>query len=121
MVMGANIGTSVTNTLVAMGQIESREEFRRAFAGATVHDMFNWLTVIVLLPLEVCTGYLAFLSGLMVQNIEDTSTGKGENVKIPGLNLVTDPLIDLIVKVKTDSGIFLISVLMLMISIIYTF
>lgn len=56
MVMGANIGTSVTNTLVSIGQITNENDYRRAFAGATVHDVFNWLTVIVLLPLEVATG-----------------------------------------------------------------
>lgn len=54
--MGANIGTSVTNTIVAMGQIGDKDEFRRAFAGGTVHDMFNWLTVLILLPVEVLTG-----------------------------------------------------------------
>lgn len=54
--MGANIGTSVTNTIVSMGQIANKDDFRRAFAGATVHDMFNWLTVIILLPIEVITG-----------------------------------------------------------------
>ena len=56
MIMGANIGTSVTNTLVSVTQCSDRREFRRAFAGATVHDMFNWLTVITLLPLEWTTG-----------------------------------------------------------------
>lgn len=55
-VMGANIGTSVTNTVVSLGQASDRREFRRAFAAATIHDMFNWLAVIVLLPLEVATG-----------------------------------------------------------------
>jgi sodium-dependent phosphate cotransporter len=55
-VMGANIGTSVTNTIVSIGQITNKNDFRRAFAGATVHDVFNWLTVLVLLPLEVITG-----------------------------------------------------------------
>jgi len=54
--MGVNIGTSLTNTIVSLAQSTDREEFRRAFAGATVHDMFNWLTVIVLLPLEMLTG-----------------------------------------------------------------
>lgn len=51
-IMGANIGTSVTNTIVSMGQIGNPNQFERAFAGATVHDMFNFLTVLVLLPLE---------------------------------------------------------------------
>ena len=54
--MGANIGTSVTNTIVSLGQITKKNDFRRAFAGATVHDMFNWLSVLVLLPVEVATG-----------------------------------------------------------------
>lgn len=53
LVMGANIGTSVTNTIVSLTQIGDREEFRRAFAAATVLDLFNWCTVIVLLPIEV--------------------------------------------------------------------
>jgi len=51
--MGANIGTSVTNTLVSFTQIGNRNEFRRAFAAATVHDMFNWLTVVVLFVVEI--------------------------------------------------------------------
>lgn len=52
LVMGANIGTSITNTIVAIGQIKTGEEFRRAFSGATVHDFFNILCVLVFLPIE---------------------------------------------------------------------
>jgi len=59
MVMGANIGTSVTNTLASVGSIRRPEEFRRAVAAATVHDFFNVLAVAVLLPLELATGVLA--------------------------------------------------------------
>jgi len=55
-IMGANIGTSVTNTIVSVGQAGQRNEFRRAFAGATVHDMFNWLSVVCILPIEWLTG-----------------------------------------------------------------
>ena len=61
-IMGANIGTSVTNTLVSMGHITRREEFRRALAGATVHDFFNLIAVALLLPLELMFGYLKHLS-----------------------------------------------------------
>ena len=56
MVMGANIGTSLTSTLVSLTQISDRRQFELAFAGATVHDCFNWLTVTVLLTLEMTTG-----------------------------------------------------------------
>ena len=69
-IMGANIGTSVTNTLVSLGHVTRREEFRRAFAGATVHDFFNWLTVLVLFPLELATGYLAKSAALFERAVE---------------------------------------------------
>ncbi len=59
MVMGANIGTTVTNTLVSLGHVRRGEEFKRAFAGATMHDFFNVLAVIVFLPLELLTGFLS--------------------------------------------------------------
>tara|TARA_B000000609_G_C24145152_1_gene333742 strand:- start:34 stop:1137 length:1104 start_codon:yes stop_codon:yes gene_type:complete len=53
MVMGANIGTTVTNTIVSLGHISRGNEFRRAFAASTVHDFFNVLSVIILFPLEL--------------------------------------------------------------------
>jgi sodium-dependent phosphate cotransporter len=68
MVMGANIGTTVTNTLVSMAHMGRRQEFERAFAVATCHDFFNFLAVAVFLPLEIATGYLqksaTWLSGV---------------------------------------------------------
>jgi len=59
MVMGANIGTTVTNTLVSLGHIRQSNEFSRAFAAATVHDFFNVLAVIVLLPIELAFGLIS--------------------------------------------------------------
>ena len=53
MVMGANIGTTVTNTLVAMGSVVRTDEFRRSLEAATVHDFFNFMCVVLLLPIEV--------------------------------------------------------------------
>ncbi|MGA9277294.1 Na/Pi symporter [Ilumatobacter sp.] len=62
MIMGANIGTTVTNTLVSLGHVRHSNEFKRAFAAATVHDFFNVFAVIVLLPLELMTGILSKLA-----------------------------------------------------------
>lgn len=59
MIMGANIGTTVTNTIVAIAHIGRPDEFRRAFSVATCHDFFNYLSVLVLLPLEMTTGFLS--------------------------------------------------------------
>merc|ERR1712042_276165 len=69
MIMGANIGTSVTNIIVALTQAGDREQFRKAFSCANVHDMFNWMTAFTLLVVECITGYLETVTGLMVKNI----------------------------------------------------
>jgi len=61
-VMGANIGTSVTNTLVSLGHISRGREFKRAFAASTVHDFFNIIAVIALFPFQVSTNFLGVLS-----------------------------------------------------------
>ena len=53
MVMGANIGTSLTSTIVSLGHVRDGEEFKRAFSAATVHDSFNVLAVILLFPIEL--------------------------------------------------------------------
>ena len=93
MIMGANIGTTVTNTLVSMGHIGKKKEFRRAFSAATVHDFFNLMAVMIFLPLEIMTGFLArsseFLASMLVG---------GDSVSIKGLNFVkvlTGPPVDL--------------------------
>ena len=53
MIMGANIGTTVTNTIVSVGHINKRSEFKRAFAASTVHDFFNIMAVAIVFPIEI--------------------------------------------------------------------
>lgn len=67
-IMGANVGTTITSTIVALGFITKKKEFRRAVAAGTYHDFFNILTVTILFPLEY---YYGFLSGLS-EYIADT-------------------------------------------------
>ena len=62
MIMGANLGTSVTNTLVSLAYLKDKGSFQRSFAAATVHDFFNILSVLVLLPIELATGILEKLA-----------------------------------------------------------
>lgn len=88
-VMGANIGTSVTSTIVALGHISDRDEFRRAFACATIHDCFNYLSVAILLPLEIATGYLFHLTEAIIDGYGTFSN----NEKPPDmLKVLTNPL-----------------------------
>ena len=58
MIMGANIGTTVTNTIVSIGHIQRGNEFKRAFQAATVHDFFNVLAVLIMFPLEYFFGII---------------------------------------------------------------
>jgi sodium-dependent phosphate cotransporter len=58
MIMGANIGTSVTNTIVSLAHARRSDEFRLAFSAATMHDFFNLIAVAILLPLELTTHFL---------------------------------------------------------------
>ena len=70
MIMGSNVGTTVTNTLVSLGHVRDKSEFRRAFSAATVHDFFNLIAVAIFLPLEIMFGLLervsAWLTTLLV-------------------------------------------------------
>ena len=52
-IMGANIGTTTTNTIVSIAHVTRPAEFERAFAASTVHDFFNILAALVILPLEI--------------------------------------------------------------------
>ena len=110
-VMGANIGTSVTNTLVSMGHITRKEEFRRALAGATVHDFFNLLVVIALLPLEIATGYLRWLAEGVAAIFEGAG---GMKISSP-LKLITKPAVASLIEVLDQNPILaLIVALVLM-------
>uniref|UniRef100_A0AAR2M2E8 Sodium-dependent phosphate transport protein 2A n=1 Tax=Pygocentrus nattereri TaxID=42514 RepID=A0AAR2M2E8_PYGNA len=93
-IMGSNIGTSVTNTIVALMQAGERSEFKRAFAGATIHDCFNWLSVLVLLPLEVATGLLSFLAQAVVSSFQLQSGEEAPEL----LKVITDPVTKLIIQ-----------------------
>ena len=81
-VMGANIGTSITNTLVSMGHITRKEEFRRAFAGATMHDFFNLIALLIFLPLELLTGFLE-KGAIALTGILATDAAAGGSYKSP--------------------------------------
>ena len=64
-VMGANMGTTITCAIVSVGHITRNDEFERAYAGATVHDFFNVLSVIILLPLELMTHWMEKTASLL--------------------------------------------------------
>jgi sodium-dependent phosphate cotransporter len=89
MVMGANIGTTVTNTLVSLGHVRQSNEFRRAFAAATVHDFFNLLAVAVLFPIEVFFGLISSAAEAISESLVGAS---GTEWKSPLKEWVKEPV-----------------------------
>ena len=75
----------------------------RAFACATVHDMFNWLTVIIMVILESATGFLEKITAAMVASLGDTS----RNQKPPDfLKVLTNPFTKAVVKLDKKVSLF---------------
>lgn len=105
MIMGANIGTTVTNTLVSLAHIRHSEEFKRAFSVATVHDFFNVLAVAILLPIELATGVLTSIA----ESISSQLLGNaGTEWKSPIKQYVKEPVAwiqDLWEAVGTSSNV----------------
>ncbi|UCD62979.1 MAG: Na/Pi symporter [Candidatus Zixiibacteriota bacterium] len=100
MVMGANIGTSVTNTIVSLGHISRGEEFKRAFAGAMLHDFFNVCSVITLLPLQVKFNVI----GRSARYLESVFAGFGGLQFSSPLKAITKPVAGQVVALTGDSG-----------------
>ena len=92
MIMGANIGTTVTNTLVSLAHMGRRDEFRSAFSVAICHDFFNYLAVLVLLPFEMATGFLARSAGSLADRLPDFGGGAFESPLTAALKVVFGPI-----------------------------
>ncbi len=100
MVMGANIGTSVTNIIVSLGHISRRGEFQRAFCGSMLHDFFNVCAVAVLLPLEIHFGLIQNTARLL----EGLFSGYGGLKFGSPLKAATEPVAQEILRMSGDSG-----------------
>ena len=124
MVMGSNLGTTITNTIVSLGHIGNKEEFRKAFAAATIHDFFNLLAVLIFLPLEITTHFLEKTALFLAQFLKGTETPD-----LTGFNFVefiTVPVLKLMKQVTVNlpqpfDGIALITIgiVLIFVSILY--
>ncbi|CAE7352088.1 SLC34A1 [Symbiodinium sp. CCMP2592] len=105
-IMGANIGTSVTNTIVSMAHAGERLELERAFSGATVHDMFNFLSVLVMLPEEVIIGAITGDGGILYyisKGITEAVVGPEADVTFTSpTKFIVSPLTDVFVDPNKD-------------------
>ncbi len=116
-IMGANIGTSVTNTIVSLGHISIKEEFERAFSASIVHDFFNIIAVILIFPLQYFTNFLEHASGFLAgvfQNI-------GGLEAVSPIKVITEPAVKIILGITGQSGVIclILSLVLLFLSLRY--
>ena len=97
-IMGANIGTSVTNTIVSHVHITDSEEFKRGFMGATVHDAFNFLTVLILFPAQVATNFLGVISDSVAEAVLGADLQKWDSP----VKMVTKPATKHFIGINKD-------------------
>ena len=97
-IMGANMGTTVTNTLVAMTSMNRRTEFQRAFAGATMHDFFNLMSIMILFPIEQATHFLEKTATWMSSQLVGAEGSEFPNP----IKAVTKPLVHRVQDLLTD-------------------
>jgi len=113
MVMGANIGTTVTNTIVSLAHMGRRDEFERAFSVATCHDFFNFIAVAVFLPLEMATGVFQKLSAKVVGQIGGMSGADYQSPLKGAISIVLKPIksvIESLVSGAQGQGVVLVLV-----------
>ena len=104
MVMGANIGTTVTNLIVSIGHIMHRVEFKRAFAGSTVHDFFNLFAVMVLLPIE----YFFHPIGITARFLAEIFVGAGGFTFISPLKILVSPAVEIIASTLQQNVVLIV-------------
>lgn len=110
-VMGANIGTTTTNTIVSIGHVTRPAEFERAFAASTVHDFFNVLAAFTLLPVEV---YFHPIERTAVR-LQGMFAGAAGGVGwVSPLKALRDPPADFIAGMVTNPFVLLILALALL-------
>jgi sodium-dependent phosphate cotransporter len=124
-VIGANIGTTVTNTLVALTHFSRREEFKRALSCSTMHDFFNILTAIALLPIELSTHFLERTAGFIAARFCEFSGMTVESpLKVivkPAVNAINSIFLDVLQFERIPAYVFMliIAILILFFSLFY--
>jgi len=98
MILGANVGTTVGNTitLLAIRKATTRDEFNATIPGVLVDDIFKFLTVGLFFVLEVTTGFLSAIVTTLGAFIYDTFKLEGLLVAFEKTVIdvvITDPII----------------------------
>lgn len=116
-VMGANIGTTLTSTIVSLSYITKKREFRKAIAAGTAHDIFNIIVVILLFPLELKYQFLSGLSSYLATKVQILSLTSGAGVT--GLLDLFNPLSGALLEWFGPILVLVLSVILLFATVKY--
>ena len=100
-IMGSNIGTCFTNSLIALTLANDPNEFKRAFSAATLNDMFNFLTTTVLLPVEIFSSFLFVVSEKLTNTIPFENAD--QIAKANFIGAILNPLTDVFILLNTSA------------------
>lgn len=64
MIMGANMGTTITNTIVSFGNFGEWSMFNKSLQAAKVQEFFNLYSIFIFLPIEMLFHPLERLGGM---------------------------------------------------------
>lgn len=99
-IMGANLGTSVTNTVVSLIVYRKKQNFEIAMTAGIVHDMYNMMSVVFMLPIELLFHPLEYSSSWMLSLFGSNS--RTEIGQVQFLSHLVKPLVDLFIMIDKD-------------------
>ena len=116
-IMGANIGTSITNLIVSLGYIVNKNEFRRAFSASIVHDFFNVMSVLILFPMEIVFGLISKSASWLAELLVGTESFSFNSP----IKLITDPVVAWVKELFKQQEIINYNWLLLIVALLLLF
>ena len=116
-IMGANIGTSITNLIVSLGYIVNKNEFRRAFSASIVHDFFNVMSVLILFPMEIAFGLISKSASWLAELL----VGRESFSFNSPIKLITDPVVAWVKELFKQQEIINYNWLLLIVALLLLF
>jgi len=116
-IMGANIGTSITNLIVSLGYIVNKNEFRRAFSASIVHDFFNVMSVLILFPMEIAFGLISKSASWLAEILVGTESFSFNSP----IKLITDPVVAWVKELFKQQEIINYNWLLLIVALLLLF
>ena len=93
--IGINMGSCVTNSLIALTYKANADQFKLAFTSATMNDMFNLLTVTLLMIVEICSHFLNIVSGQITNLINFSNSDAIAQANFIGF--IINPLVNVFI------------------------